>query len=292
MIRQSIAALLAVEIVSAATGVPPDYERQIHQFRAKRQVEIAGKDGWITLAGLFWLKDGENRVGSGESFEVVLPASAPKRTGTITLKAGEAKFVPAPGVSAKELVFKADDSSSAVVLGAVKFFVIQREGKLAVRVKDSDSTARKQFTGLVWYPIDPSWRVEAKFTPWPDRRVIEFNTVAGIKEQMMSPGSVTFTRGGHEYRLDPVMEDKRLFFVMRDATSGKTTYAGARFLYADLPAGGLSKPGTVWLDFNQAVNPPCMFTPYATCPLPPPQNRLTMEVTAGEKLYGKNHAAH
>jgi uncharacterized protein (DUF1684 family) len=289
MIRYFCGMFMAVGLSLAGDLVPRDYAHQIEQFRAHRQVEIAGEDGWITLAGLFWLKDGENRVGSDESFEVALPASAPKRAGTISVASGAARFVPAPGVAAKPVDFKADDSSSAVMLGGVKFFVIKREGRLAVRVKDRESPARKQFTGLVWYPVDSSWRFAARFTPWPDKRVIEFSTVAGVKEEMQSPGSVTFSKDGRDFRLDPVIDEGRLFFVIRDGTSGKTTYSGARFLYTDLPKTGLSKPGTVWLDFNRAINPPCMFTPYATCPLPPPQNRLPLEVTAGEKLYGKDH---
>jgi hypothetical protein len=270
----------------------PGYDAAIQEFRASRQTEIAGQDGWITLAGLFWLKDGKNRVGSDESFEVALPASAPKSMGTIVVGNGSAKFIPAPGIPAKETGFVANDEKSAVAIGSVRFFLIRRENKLAVRVKDSESPARKQFTGLAWYPVDPSWRLSAKFTPWPEKRTITFTTAAGIKESMISPGYVTFSRNGREFRLDPVLDEGKLFFVIRDQTSGKTTYGAARFVYAAFPSTGLSKPGTVWLDFNEAVNPPCMFTPYATCPLPPPQNRLPIEVTAGEKLYGKDHPAH
>lgn len=292
VIRYAIVAVAAAGILFAASSLPAGYTRKIEQFRAMRQGEIAGKDGWITLAGLFWLKDGENHVGSDASFEVALPESAPKRAGTIVVKSGAARFIPAPGVAAKETTFKIDDQESAVVLGNVKFFLIKRDGKLAARVKDSESASRKSFSGLVWYPIDPAWRVAAKFTPWPERHTIVFGTVLGGKDKMDSPGSVTFSKDGRELHLDPVVEDGRLFFIIRDATSGKTTYGAARFLYTDLPSNGLKKPGTVWLDFNQAINPPCMFTPYATCPLPPPQNHLPIEVTAGEKLYGKDHAAN
>ncbi len=116
-----------------------------------------------------------------------------------------------------------------------------------------------------------------------------FNTVAGVREEMRNPGYLTFSAGGRELRLDPVIEENKLFIVMRDLTAGKTTYNAARFLYAAPPAGGFSQSGTVILDFNVAINPPCMFTPYATCPLPPQQNRLPIEVTAGEKIYGNGH---
>jgi len=272
--------------------VPRDYVREVEQFRAHRQIEIAGENGWITLAGLFWLKEGENRIGSDPESEVALPPSAPKRAGTIKVEHGTARFIPSAGAAAKQLAFKVNDESSIVTLGSVKFFVIERSGKLAVRIKDSDSPARKQFTGLVWYPIDPTWRIAAKFTPWPDKRPVTFTTVLGTKETMESPGFVTFSRSAREFKLEPVIDEGKLFFVIRDQTSGKATYGAARFIYAEKPKDGWSKPGTVWLDFNQAVNPPCMFTPYATCPLPPPQNRLPIEVTAGEKIYGKDHTTH
>jgi uncharacterized protein (DUF1684 family) len=156
-------------------------------------------------------------------------------------------------------------------------------------VKDNDSDARKQFTALKWYPVDPAWRVKANFVPWDKPRTITFDTAVGVKEQDESPGYVTFERNGHEYRLEPVLEDGALWFVMRDQTSGKTTYGASRFLYAPLPAGGVNKAGTVEIDFNRAENPPCVFTDFATCPLPPPQNRLALPVTAGEMMYGHAH---
>jgi uncharacterized protein len=271
----------------------PGYEHEIGQFRELRQAEIAGENGWITIAGLFWLKNGENHVGSDESSEIVLPASAPKHAGVIIVNKevdkDSVRFVSASGATVDLSI---DSEKRAVIIGSVKFFVIRRSGKLAVRVKDSESPARKKFTGLKWYPIDPSWRFEAKFTPWRDKRSLTFSTVAGIKEHLPNPGYVTFFRNGQEYRLEPAVEENKLFFVIRDRTSGKTTYGGARFLYAEIPETGLTVPGTVLLDFNAAVNPPCMFTPYATCPLPPPQNRLPIEVTAGEKLYGTDHGVH
>ena len=235
------------------------------------------------------MKSGENRVGSDESSEVVLPASAPKRAGIIVVENNSTRFVPAAGAPVELAI---DSEKKALTIGSVKFFVIRRSGKLAVRVKDSESPARKKFTGLKWYPIDPSWRFEAKFTPWHDKRTLTFSTAAGIKENMPNPGYVSFWRNGQEYRLEPAVEENKLFFVMRDRTSGKTTYGGARFLYAEIPDTGLTAPGKVLLDFNEAVNPPCMFTPYATCPLPPARNRLPIEVTAGEMLYGSDHSAH
>lgn len=253
-------------------------------FRAQREFEINSNDGWITLVGLHWLKPGVNRVGSDPASEVPLPDKAPRQVGNIVVSGKEARFEPTHGGALAERTLRPD--KDIITVGTIRFFLIERQGKLAVRVKDSDSAARKAFTGLRWYPIDPAWKIEAAFHPYADRHTIVFNTMAaGVKESMDSPGYVTFSRNGREFRLDPVTEENQLFFVFRDQTSGKTTYGGARFLYAE-PA----KNGIVVLDFNQAVNPPCVFTPYATCPLPPPQNRLALEVTAGELMYGKiNH---
>jgi uncharacterized protein (DUF1684 family) len=171
----------------------------------------------------------------------------------------------------------------------VKFIIIKREDKMGVRIKDNDSAARREFTGLKWYPVDPSWRVTAKYVPFDKPHTVTFDTAVGLKEQDESPGYVTFQRDGKEYRMEPVLDDNDLWFVMRDQTSGKTTYGASRFLYAEMPKGGVKQAGTVEIDFNRAENPPCVFTDFATCPLPPPQNRLPLAVTAGEQMYGKRH---
>jgi uncharacterized protein (DUF1684 family) len=275
-----------------------DYAQSVAEWRMQREARLKAEDGWLTVVGLDWLKEGENRVGSNPSFEVRLPKTAPDRVGTITVKNGKARFKPekAAGVTlngapAAEADLKADTTPKYDVLavGRVKFFVIQRENKLGVRIKDNDAAARREFTGLRWYPVDASWKVQAKFIPFDKPRQVTFDTAVGVKEQDESPGYVTFTRGGKEYRLEPVLDDDELWFVMRDGTSGKTTYGASRFLYAALPKGGVKQAGTVEIDFNKAENPPCVFTDFATCPLPPPQNRLNLAVTAGEQMYGKQH---
>lgn len=267
---------------TAADSASPAYAREITDFRAHREAEINSDDGWITLVGLHWLKPGENRVGSDPSFEVPLPATAPKRVGVILLDKGTTRFLPAAGIRLKEAALLPD--KDVLRIGRIAFFLIEREGRLAVRVKDNDGEARRTFTGLRWYQADTDWKIDGRFTPYPERHTITFDTSAGVKEVMESPGYVSFFKNGREFRLDPVWDEDKLFFVFRDQTSGKSTYGGARFLYAE-PA----KNGVISLDFNKAVNPPCVFTPYATCPLPPPQNRLAMEVTAGELMYGKNN---
>ena len=272
-----------------AFAAEPAYQREIDQWRALREAKLKADDGWLTVVGLHWLHEGVNTVGSDPKADAPLPASLPARVGTITLSSGKVHFKPAGGVQLKdtgirlpEMDLKTDITPDydRLALGHVKFFVIERENRFAVRVKDNDSEARKKFTALRWYAVDPSWKIQAKFIPSPHE--VTFDTEVGVKEKDQSPGYVTFTRGGQEYKLEPVKEDDDLWFVFRDQTSGKTTYGASRFLYTPFP-----KDGFVELDFNKAENPPCVFTDYATCPLPTPQNRLQLAVTAGEQMYRK-----
>jgi uncharacterized protein (DUF1684 family) len=258
-----------------AFAADPNYVRDVEQYRAQRETTLKQDDGWLTVVGLFRLKEGENRVGAGEPNEIALPAPAPAHIGKITFSKHQAIYYAdgRPGTVLRPNV-------DVITIGQIKFFVIQRGDEYFVRVKDNNSKIRREFTGLKWFPIDPSWKINAKFTPYDKPRTMLFDSQNGVKQPMQSPGFVTFTRAGQEYRLEPVWEDRELFFIFRDATSNKSTYGAARFLYAE-PA----KDGSVTLDFNKAINPPCAFTAYATCPLPPPQNRLTLAVTAGEKKY-------
>ena len=262
-------------IALAALAADPNYVRDVGQYRAARESTLKKDDGWLTVVGLFRLKEGENRVGSGEPNEIALPASAPAHAGKITFSKGQAIYY-AEGRPRTVLRPNLD----VITLRNIKFFVIKRGEEYFVRVRDSDSKIRRDFTGLTWFPIDPTWKINGKFTAYEKPRTILFDSQNGVKQPMESPGYVTFTREGKEYRLEPVLEGPELFFIFRDATSNKSTYGAARFLYA-APA----KDGSVILDFNKAINPPCAFTAYATCPLPPPQNRLALAVTAGEKKY-------
>jgi uncharacterized protein (DUF1684 family) len=171
----------------------------------------------------------------------------------------------------------------------VSFYVINRNDRLAVRVKDSESPTRNGFQGVEAFPADPSWRVNAHFEAYPPGRTLQVPTILGTVDTMAEPGAVVFEHGGKTYRLDTVLEEGEtdLFIIFGDLTNRHETYGGGRFLYAK-PA---DAQGTVMLDFNRAYNPPCVFTPYATCPLPPPQNKLSVRVEAGEKMYGKQHGS-
>jgi uncharacterized protein (DUF1684 family) len=283
-------ALLLMTRTSAPTEKGPDYQREIETWRAQRMARLAAEDGWLTVVGLTWLKDGVNRFGADAASDVVLPAGAPPRAGVLRLAAGHVTVEVQPGanatvggqpVTSRALRSDADSAGPDILaLGAVTLQIIDRGGRLAARVKDRDAAARRAFHGTPWYPVKPEYRVVARFVPHPQPRTLAVATVVGIPEAMSSPGSALFELGGKSLRLDPVLEpgSPQLFFIFRDGTSGKTTYGAARFLYADPP-----KDGRVVLDFNKAYSPPCAFTPYATCPLPPPQNRLPVAIEAGER---------
>ena len=262
--RKAYLAFAAITALAADTA----YQREIAQWRAQREAKLKAEDGWLAVVGLHWLHEGENTVGSDPKSDAPLPPSLPRRLGTLTLTKGKVHFKPAGGVQLKdtgirlkEMDLKTDITPDydRLALGRVKFFVIEREDRFAVRVKDNDSEARRKFTALRWYAVDPAWKIQAKFIPSPHQ--VTFDTEVGVKEKDDSPGYVTFTRGGQEYKMEPVTEDDHLWFVFRDQTSGKTTYAASRFLYTPPP-----KDGLVEMDFNKAENPPCAFTDYATCP--------------------------
>jgi len=262
-------------LAATVSAADPNYARDVEQYRTQREATLKQDDGWLTVVGLFRLKEGDNRVGSAEANEIVLPAPAAAHAGKIAFSKGQAIYYAEgkPGTILRPNV-------DVITLRNIKFFVIKRGEEYLIRVKDNNSKIRREFTGLKWFPTDASWKIAAKFTPYDGLKTILFDSQNGVKQPMQSPGFVTFTKNDKQYRLEPVWEAKELFFIFRDATSNKSTYGAARFLYAE-PA----KDGTVILDFNKAINPPCAFTAFATCPLPPPQNRLTLAVTAGEKKY-------
>lgn len=262
------------------------YQQEVEQWRTEHQRKLAADDGWLTVVGLDWLKEGDNRVGADPASEVLLPpGSAPRQVAVLSFRAGKVVLHPVPGVPltlngkrATQTILREDDDILAI--NRLKFYLIRRGDRAGIRLKDNDSAARKQFQGLSWYPVDRSWRIEAKFTAWSTPHSLVFHNTIGQEEREASPGYATFQKDGREFRLEPMLDDGELFFVLRDQTSGQTTYGASRFLYADPP-----KNGVVTLDFNKAENPPCAFTAYATCPLPPPQNRLALSITAGEKKY-------
>lgn len=273
-----------------------DYIQTAETWRSDRANHLTTPDGWLSLIGLHWIEPGANKVGSADGNALRL-AAGPADFGTVFWEPGKGvAFEPAPGVAVTaggqpvvgRIVLKYGEGKPTVVQsGTVSFFVIQRGDKLGLRVKDAESPRRKHFVGLDWYPVDPAWRIEAQWVPFNPPHEVKITNVLGQTSPMPVPGKAVFTHGGSTYELIPVDEgaEEPLFFIIRDETSGAETYGASRFLYAERP-----KDGKVVLDFNQAQNPPCAFTPFATCPLPPKENRLPFPVTAGEKNYrGEPH---
>ena len=252
------------------------YQTEIAEWRRQREAGLKREGGWLSVAGLFWLHDGANRFGKDAENDVVLP-DGPAQAGVFELRDG--KVTVTMGGESRELW---PDSLDVAKVGRLSLFVIKRGEKYAIRLKDPDSEYRRAFHGIEYYPASEAYRVTAQFVAEPAR--IPILNILGQTEAMESPGYVKFRLNGRELRLRPVFEEpgaKELFYIFRDDTTGKETYPAGRFLYSALP-----KDGKVELDFNKAYNPPCAFTPYATCPLPPPENRLGVKVEAGEKKYG------
>jgi uncharacterized protein (DUF1684 family) len=277
----------------------PAYSDEVMQWREKRLTRLKSDDGWLTLVGLHWLKEGPNRFGSDPGNDVVLHAKTPAALGTLTLQSKKVTLQPdaaagmtiggKPVTAPVQLLPDSDANGPTVVqVGTVRFNVIERSGRFGLRVKDSASEARAKFAGLDYFPVNPKLRVEAKLEPFNPPRKIPITNVLGMTSDELSPGILVFNVDGKEYRLEPILEqgEKDYFLIFRDATSGRETYPAARYVYAAPPG----PDGKTVIDFNKAYNPPCAFTPFATCPLPPLQNRLPLRVDAGEKKYAGGHA--
>jgi uncharacterized protein (DUF1684 family) len=278
-----------------APAAPVDPVADVEAWRAARVARLEAPDSWLTLVGLHWVEEGTHAIGSGKDNDIVLN-TGPAKLGTLVREGGEVSLALADGVdasigdtNARNGVLAADVSGKPTLVrfGNSNFMVIERSGRLALRVRDNDAATRKAFPGRMDnYAIDPAWRIEARFEPHPPGTTIEIANIINTLEPMPNPGAVVFEKDGRTHRIEAVDEgDGQLFLIFADRTSGKETYGAGRFLYA-APA----VDGRTIVDFNKAYNPPCVFTPYATCPLAPPENRLDLAVTAGEKNYA--HAAH
>jgi uncharacterized protein (DUF1684 family) len=293
-------ALVACLLAAAPPSTPASLESLEKTWREGREKRLTSPNGWLTLVGLAWLQPGDNAFGSDPANPVHLPdGKAPARAGVLVLADGKVTLKPAPGSGvtidgkpAGEQVLRDDmaETTDVLKIGEVSFFVIRRGDRFGIRIKDPDAPTRTHFKGLEYFPMSAKWRVEATFVPYDTPRKVEIPTVLGTADTMEAPGLVKFTVDGKSYSLEPVVEDPNepsLWFIFKDETSAKETYGAGRFLYAAMP-----KDGKTVIDFNQAYNPPCAFTPYATCPLPPKQNWLSVRVEAGEKAYAGGHEAH
>lgn len=268
-----------------------DYRASIKKWHAQRAERLMRTDGWLSLVGLHWLENGRWSLGSDGSNDVVL-ATGPGKLGVIEREGDEVWFTPSPdagvsieGATEPRILLAADVSGAPTMVrfndGAASFMLIERSGKLGLRVRDANAPTRTGFIGIEHFPVDYGWRYEAKFTPHPAGKTIEIASVINTLEPMVNSGVIEFERGGKTYTLEVIDEgDGALFVIFADRTNGKSTYGAGRFLYAETV-----DANRVVIDFNKAYNPPCALNSYSTCPLPPPENRLDLAIEAGEKTY-------
>jgi uncharacterized protein (DUF1684 family) len=284
-------ALFLFAPMAIATG-QTTYEAEIQKWRQDYEAKLKAEDGWLAVAGLFWLKEGINTFGTDANLDIVLPPnSTPGKVGSLELRNGAVILSVADGVNVtandhpvKILALKSDadnQTPDSIKVGDLKLTIIKRGARFGLRVRDQNSRARREFSGLHWYPARESYRVTATFTAFDQPKEITIMNVLGDEVKMRNPGILSFNLNGQDFQLKPVVEEEgKLFIIFRDLTAGKSTYPAGRFLDADAP-----KDGKVILDFNEATNPPCAFTAYATCPLPPKQNYLPIAIEAGEQTY-------
>jgi uncharacterized protein (DUF1684 family) len=286
--RLSALALLLGLLASPASPEDAAYRRSIEQWRAERLKLVTSDEGYLTYAALIWLHEGRNTFGSAQDNNAVLPAPMPPHAGYFDLNGGKITVHVSPGVPitmggkpVETAELQADEMDSRMFLGNLTFYIHHTGTRYALRLKDKNNKLRKEFTGQRWYPIDPAYRINARFAPYPAPREVEIETLLGDRSTLPMAGYVQFVFHGKQYRLEAVQGDnKDLLMIFRDLTSKTTTYP-VRFL----PTDPVAPDNTVVVDFNKAYNPPCAFNPYMTCPLPTPGNRLQVAVPAGEKRY-------
>ena len=285
----SFLVVLALLLVSGERALTQDYAAETEAWRVDREEKLKADDGWLTVAGLFFLNEGDNSFGSSPLNDIVL-RTGPAHAGVFTLRggavtaraqAGETLSVNGRSVAEARLWPREGDARPVVAIGPLTLYVHYSGARLAIRLRDRDSGLRRRFTGLRWFPVDESYRVRGRYVPHDQPRTVELSNILGDIERSRSSGSVVLTVAGEELRLTALDVGGRLWFVFRDLTSGRETYSAARFLYADAPA----EDGYTTVDFNRAYNPPCAFNPYTTCPLPPRENRLPVRIEAGERDY-------
>ena len=293
-----LAGLLLAASVLAQDG---SYDQEIAAWRTQHTADLLKPDGWLSLVGLEWLQPGDNSVGAATDNKIHLRKS-PAHLAVLHLEGDNVTLNPPPdgfpqdflvsGAPARPQSLRAegnkDKLAPRMTIGDLNLYVIRRESRFALRIKDAHSPSITGFHGLKWYPPDISFRVSTKWIPYTPYKTITLATLVGTNYDQPVPGVTEFTLNGKTFRLEPVLEDlavAKLFFILRDTTSTTTTYGACRFLYTGFPSNGLDKPGDLVLDFNRLENPPCAYTPYATCPLPPPGNRLPIPLPVGEQRY-------
>nr|WP_281781523.1 DUF1684 domain-containing protein [Lysobacter auxotrophicus] len=275
------------------------FQQELDVTRQLRITELTKPDGWTSLVGLHWIDPGSHYIGSSAGNGIKL-AVGPAHLGMVDLSQNRVRFVPEKGAAitldgqpfTSEAILRADDAPTGPSViafdeGKGQATVIKRGDRYLLRVKHADAPTRTGFRGIEYWPTTADWRVEGRFVPHPAGKTLEIANIIGTTDAVPNPGAIEFERDGKTFRIEALDEGaETLFLVFADRTSGHGSYPAGRFLDVAKPGVG----GTVVLDFNQSRNPPCAFTPFATCPLPPPENRLDVAIQAGEKTYA--HSAN
>ena len=287
--------LLGVSLAGRAASIEEQmYRQDVTDWRQEKETSLKQDNGWLTLAGRFVMKTGENRFGTAADNDIVFPAnSGPGHMGSFRVEPGKVTLKLTEGMVAlagdqaftERPMGTSTEKRDWVSFGHLAMHVIERDGAYVLRLADNESEVRKQFPGRVWYAVKPDYRVVGRFVAYQPAKKIPIINVLGEAAEEASPGYVEFQLDGHSFSLDAIDEDDELFFIFRDGTSGQTTYPPGRFLVAKK-----ASDGKVVLDFNKAYNPPCAFSEFTTCPLPPRQNQLKVRVEAGERDYKKKLA--
>lgn len=269
------------------------YVAEIEEWHKRRLDRLTSRTGWLSLAGLYWLKEGKNTFGGAPTNDIKFPKDkTPDFVGSIYLEEGnvrgeinEGVEVLHEGIPTTSIQMKPDITGEPTILSldSLSWYIIKRGEQFGVRLRDSENVNIENFARIEMYPIDTTWRVQAKLEPYHPPKIMDVPNIMGTINEEKSPGALVFMIEGKEYRLDPIGEpgSKSLFLIFADQTNGNETYGAGRFLYARMPG----EDGLTTIDFNKAYNPPCAFTRFATCSLPPSQNVLPIKVTAGEKNY-------
>ena len=286
------AAAVMVALAGNGAAAQEDERAALAKFRADRENTLKGDNNWLTVAGLHFLSPGDNRIGSDPGNDIVLDfPSVPRYAGVITMNGSKVRIRAAEGqsltingkpVTESELhgAFDNTRQTDTIAFGPVTFFVHYSGPRLALRVRNQQSALRVNFRGLRWYEPNAAFRAIGTFTPYAEAKTVQIPNILGDLEPFTAIGTVTFSMSGATHTMEAWRSGQRLWFVFRDRTSGRDTYPSARFLYTAAPV-----DGRVVIDFNYAQNPPCAYNPFTTCPLPPPQNRLSIAIEAGEKRY-------
>ena len=289
-------AIFLLLTITSCTQKPiadPEYIKEIEDWDKRRVERLREENGWLNLAGLFWLKEGENKFGASKDNDIIF-SSGPDNIGililkdsVVTVKINQGINVINNGNAVTEMTLLDDLSGNPIILqtGSLRWNVIKRTKGIGIRLRDLNADLVKNFKGIERFPVNEEWKIEASFDVYDPPKKILIPDIVGTVDEELCPGAVVFVKDGKEYRIDAIDSGQRLFLIFADETSGVETYGAGRFMYVDKP----DSAGKIILDFNKAYNPPCVFTKFATCPLPPKENYLKLRIEAGEKVWGVMH---